>query len=71
MKNSSNKTEKELFDEAMEKWPEELELEANEINQTFNLIEEDRKLNLNNEDEILRYCSDCIPWNEFVKDWIK
>lgn len=46
----SNKTEKELLDEAMEKWPEELELIAEEANKNnpitteeINSIEEFRE----------------------------
>lgn len=66
------KTEKELLDEAMKRWPEELENYANKVNQSyFNRINEDAQLDLNNEDYILRYCSDCTPWTDFLNEWLK
>lgn len=69
--NPNNKTEKELLDEAMAKWPEELEREIEEIHRKYDSIEKSRIVDLKSEEDILSYCSDCIPWEDFVKEWIK
>ena len=65
----SLKSEKKLLDEEMKNWPEELEKEAAIVNNKYNLLEES-KLNLINQEEILKYCADCTPWNDFVKEWM-
>ena len=66
MNNPRNKTEKELFDEAMEKWPEELERLAEEIYKTDSILTE----GVDSIEEYREYLKTCIPWEEYRKNWL-
>lgn len=70
MKNPSNKTEKELLDEAMEKWPEELEREIEAIQHRYSLITEGSVPNFKSIEEIRAFYGS-IPWEEYKKKWIR
>ena len=61
------KTDKDLFDEEIKAWPEELEKIAEEVNKKYGLITE----NINSIDDFLKYAETCIPWEEYKKDWMK
>lgn len=64
------KSEKDLFDEEIENWPIELEKEVEEINRKFNLLYENKSRNFQSLEDIRKYYNS-VPWDDFVKEWIK
>ena len=59
--------EKEIFDEEIKNWPDELEKIAEEANKEYGLITE----NIKSKIDFLKYAETCIPWEEYKKDWMK
>ena len=64
------KSEKELLDEEMKKWPEELEKEAAKINKESNLLQETASCDFKSIEDIRKHYNS-MPWNEYVKKWMK
>ena len=67
MNNTMGKSKKEIFDEEIKNWPDELENIAEEANKKYGLITE----NINSLDDFLKYAEKCIPWEEYKKEWLK
>lgn len=60
------KSGKESFNMEIEKWPEELERIAEEINNNYGLIME----NITSIEDFKKYAESCIPWEEYKKEWM-
>ena len=67
MNNTMRKSKKEIFDEEIKNWPDELEKIAEEANKKYGLITE----NINSLEDFLKYAEKCIPWEEYKKEWLK
>lgn len=67
MNNTMGKSKKEIFDEEIKNWPDELEKIAEEANKKYGLITE----NINSLEDFLKYAEKCIPWEEYKKEWLK
>ena len=67
-----NKTERELFEEEMAKWPEELEREAEEIRKQSKKLHEGPTPQFNSIEEFRKYYNS-MPWEEYKKKkkWMK
>lgn len=61
------KSEKELFDKEIEKWPEEMEILAEEATKKYGIVLENTASNT----AFQQYADKCIPWEEYKKEWIK
>ena len=70
MKNSNDKSEKELFDEEIKNWPLELEQEFQELIKKDNLIKEEKFPKFNSVEEADRYYQ-AVSWDEYKKEWLK
>ncbi|MDE6050298.1 MAG: hypothetical protein K2G08_01315 [Paramuribaculum sp.] len=65
-----NKTERELFEEEMAKWPEELERRAEERRKKSSKLHEGPTPHFNSIEEADKYYN-AIPLEDFIKEWIK
>ena len=65
-----NKTERELFEEEMAKWPEELEREAEEIRKQSKKLHEGPTPHFNSIEEFRKYYNS-MPWEEYKKKLMK
>lgn len=63
---SMNKTERELFEEEMAKWPEELEREFEEIRRQNKKLNEGHTPQFNSIEEFRKYYNS-MPLDEFIK----
>ena len=60
-----NKTERELFEKEMAKWPEELEQRAEERRRKSKKLYEGPTPQFNSVEEVMKYYN-AVPWEEYI-----
>ena len=66
----TNKTERELFEEEIAKWPEELERRAEERRKHNQKHRKGPTPQFNSIQEFLEYYPGSMPWDDFFQKWI-
>lgn len=70
MKNNKKKSEKELFEEEIKNWPNELQQEEKEILEGFDLIKEDANPKFTSIEEADKFY-EAVPWEDYLEKWLK